>query len=284
MTRIYGVISTKGGTGKTTLCANTGGILADLGQKTLMIDTDPQGSLSRHYPLAEQSSGGLTRLITTANPDGCVSSTLFENLDIIQSDDPKADRGGDILPFLQESTAHVLFLRAAIQQLQSAYDYILIDSRGASGLMLEAVIYAADTLLSPIPPNYIDAREFVTDTVALLQRLGPAPGFPSITGQPLPNLLGIINRQSRTTDAETTVNWLRQQFDAESDGQISISQTFIPDVAAYNKAAGRREPVHRFEETRRGNTRSAHDTFLGLVQELSPRLMGKQPCWAKEAK
>lgn len=239
--------------------------------------------MSRHYPMAQQAEFGLTRLITTASPEGCISKTVYDNLDIVQSDDPKSDRGGDILPFLQESTAHVLFLGAAIRQL-SQYDYVLIDTRGASGLMLEAVIYAADQLLSPIPPNYIDAREFVTDTVSLMDRLRPAPGLPSITGRPLPKLFGIINRQSRTKDAEITVNWLRQQFDAQSDGQISILQTFIPDVAAYNKAAGNREPVHRFEVTRRGPTQSAHDTFLGLVQELSPKLIGQQPSWQPESK
>ena len=42
-----GVISTKGGVGKTTLTANLGGLLADIGFRTLLIDTDVQPSLSK---------------------------------------------------------------------------------------------------------------------------------------------------------------------------------------------------------------------------------------------
>jgi len=58
------VVSTKGGVGKTTLTANLGGLLADLGQKVLLIDADVQPSLSSYYPLTARASYGLSALIT----------------------------------------------------------------------------------------------------------------------------------------------------------------------------------------------------------------------------
>jgi chromosome partitioning related protein ParA len=52
--KIYGVICTKGGVGKTTMAANLGAILADMGQRVLLVDADPQQSLSRVYPIKQQ--------------------------------------------------------------------------------------------------------------------------------------------------------------------------------------------------------------------------------------
>ena len=49
MAKTYGVVSTKGGVGKTTVAANPGGILADMNQRVLIIDADFQQSLSNFY-------------------------------------------------------------------------------------------------------------------------------------------------------------------------------------------------------------------------------------------
>ncbi len=48
---IFGVIGTKGGVGKTTLSANLGALLADMGLRVLLVDADVQVSLSKFYKL-----------------------------------------------------------------------------------------------------------------------------------------------------------------------------------------------------------------------------------------
>jgi chromosome partitioning related protein ParA len=89
MAKIYGVVSTKGGVGKTSVCANLGGILADLGQRVLIIDGDFQQTLSSYYKIRQKAPQGLRTLITKADPSDCISSSEIDNLAIVLSDDPR---------------------------------------------------------------------------------------------------------------------------------------------------------------------------------------------------
>jgi chromosome partitioning related protein ParA len=75
--KIYGIICTKGGVGKTTISANLGAILADMDQRVLLVDADPQQSLSRVYPIDQQANFGLTQVYRSASAAGCISKTAI---------------------------------------------------------------------------------------------------------------------------------------------------------------------------------------------------------------
>jgi chromosome partitioning related protein ParA len=278
LAKVYSLVSTKGGVGKTSISVNLAAMLADLRQRVLLIDTDPAQNLSKYFNIPFPAEAGLTQLITTVEPEGCISHTGFSNLDIIVNDDSKGDKGGPILPFLRESSSHVLYFHLAIQKLAHDYDYIIIDTQGAIGLLQEAVILASDEVISPVVPNYLDSTEFVTGTVNMLRSLLPAPGMKTtIAGRPLPICNALINRMGRTNDAREMADWLRCEFDEIGDGMVRVLNTIVPDIAAYNKAAGRSEPAHRFEPKRRGKTPSAQETMLELAYELQPKLTGRKP-------
>ena len=89
----FTVISTKGGVGKTTLTANLGALLADMGLRVLLIDADVQPSLSKFYPLAlTKPAAGLTEMIVRGEvTDACITATMYPNLDIVVSDDPEGN-------------------------------------------------------------------------------------------------------------------------------------------------------------------------------------------------
>jgi len=60
----FTIASTKGGVGKTTLTANLGALLADMGLRALLVDADVQPSLSKYFPLSpSQPVAGLTDVI-----------------------------------------------------------------------------------------------------------------------------------------------------------------------------------------------------------------------------
>ncbi len=77
------ITSTKGGVGKTTLTAHRGAYLADLGQTVLLVDADPQPTLSSYFPLRERAPWGLTRLMVEAATNGVISATTLDRLDSI---------------------------------------------------------------------------------------------------------------------------------------------------------------------------------------------------------
>lgn len=276
MAKVYGVVSTKGGVGKTSFSAQFGGILADMGQRVLLVDADFQQSLSCYYRLRRQAPHGLRRLITTADPDGCISQTTIDNLDIVISD----DAGQKLLDWLRESINHSFYLGAALKKVGDDYDFIIIDSQGARGIMQESIIMACSELISPIVPEFLDSQEFLRGTVAMLKSLEPADGI----GIPLPTvpvMNGLIFKQDRTNDALAIANVLRKQYHSASDGKVRILATYIPLMSSYKKAAARRLPVHRIEVRRRNDspTPSAYEAYLAVVYELLPHLSDVQPTW-----
>ncbi len=277
--KIYSILCTKGGVGKTTVCTNLSAILADMGQRVLLVDTDPQQSLSRAYPIQEQAPFGLTQLYRHANAEGCISKTVIPNMDIVINDDSGGDKGV-IANFLRESFMHIQYLYIALQGVKDNYDYILIDTQGAKGsVQEESIIYASDVILSPVPPQVLDSREFVIGTVGLINKFKPKPGFPNLLGKPVPPMRILINKWNRTSNAYAISNYLRAEFDRSIDAQITVLNTVIPELQVYAEAVGKNIPVHRYETSRRGATSSALTTMLELVYELEPKLMGISPTW-----
>lgn len=257
------ITSTKGGVGKTTQTANLGGILADLGQRVLLIDADIQPTLSSYFTLKKQAALGLSALITTPDQGEIISQTTLTNLDLIISDDPE----GALQNWILHTPDGRVRLKHILNRFDDDYDFILIDTQGAVGPLQDAAVLAADMLLSPIPPEILSAREFTRGTLGMLERLQPM----TYLGAPVGPLFGLIYRMDRTIDAKRIAQELRREA-APSRGQIRILETVIPATVAYREAATSRIPVHRWERRRTGPSSSAKETMVQLVQELFPHL------------
>lgn len=272
MTKTIGIVSTKGGVGKSSATAALGATLADMGQRVLLVDGDFQQSLSFFYNIIQKADYGTYELITKLDPTNCVSKTDINNLDIILSNDSEKR----LLYKLKESTTNVYFLKAALHKIKKQYDFILIDSEGSKSVVQEAIILASDLLLSPIVPEALDSQEFLRGTVNLLKSLEPPEGL-AIPTPPIPPLYGLIYKQDRTDDSVQIANSIRKLFYEKSDGKISILDTFVPKLSAYTKAAARHVPVHRLETVRKGPSKSALEVYTNLVHELFPHLSDVVP-------
>lgn len=264
----FTVTSTKGGVGKTTLTANLGALLADMGLRVLLIDADVQPSLSKYFPLATKPAAGLTEVIVRGEVTvPCITATMYQNLDIVVSDDPE----GNLPHWLLNRIDRGFRLRFALQSpaVAGAYDCVLIDTQGAVGPLQDAAVLAADILVSPITPEILSAREFKDGTMELLDRLEPG----SALGATLGPMKAVIYRQDRTADARVIASGIRDDF-IKLKGRVSVLDTVVPHAKAYKEAATLRVPVHRHERKRDGVTPSACTVMHQLAWELIPSLQG----------
>lgn len=80
----FGVVATKGGVGKTTVAANLGGLLADIGYRVLLIDADVQPSLSRYFVVSQEAAHGLTKMVI----DGSLTQECISQIELLPESFP----------------------------------------------------------------------------------------------------------------------------------------------------------------------------------------------------
>ena len=152
-TEIIAIANQKGGVGKTTTCANLGIGLAQAGKKVLLVDSDPQGSLSISLGYSQ--------------PDK-LSFTLSDAMARILTDQPIApgegvlhhSEGVDLLPAnielsgmevsLVNAMSRETILRQYLDTVKGQYDHVLIDCQPSLGMLTVNALAAADRVLIPV--------------------------------------------------------------------------------------------------------------------------------------
>ena len=161
MCKVITVSNQKGGTAKTTSCVNLGIGLASAGKKVLLIDTDPQGSLSISlgYPEPDEMENTLATLMMNIVNDEefCLEDVLIHH-----------EEGVDILPSNIELSAievslvnvmsRELILRQLVERVRDAYDFIIIDCMPSLGMMTINALACADAVLIPVLAAYLPVK------------------------------------------------------------------------------------------------------------------------------
>ena len=271
---VFATVSTKGGVGKTTLTANLGALLADLGMRVLMIDADVQPSLTRYFPIARRAPHGLTEIVTQGTiGEDCISTIALParspaqvlnpdgRLDLIAADAPE----GSLQTWLATRIDRAVRIKLALRnpQINERYDVVLIDTQGAVGHLQDAAVLASDILISPVSPDILSAREFTSGTQELLDRLEPS----SALGITVPAMRAVIYRLEHTNDSRTIARVIREKF-VSLRGRVSVLNAAVPHAVAYRKAATAQIPVHWLDPLRAGRIMHA------LLWELIPSLDG----------
>jgi len=237
--------SSKGGTTKTTSIANLGGWLAEHGFKVLMVDADhTQPSLSSYYPLKHKACCGLTELIKSRQiTRDMICHTTYPQLDMIYSNDSQ----NELSAFLRDVSDGLFRIKIAIQVACEKgildYDVILIDTRGATGIISDAAIVASDVILSPVPPDVLSAGEFSRGTISRYQDI--ASGL-SYLNHRLAPVFTYLTRVEKTSDAKNIADAMVSVTRPLTDFYF-LNKVQIPHSTAYKAAASAQMPVHTYD-------------------------------------
>ena len=152
MSRVIAIASEKGGVAKTTSALSLGGALVELGREVLMIDLDPQGSLtlSLGIPPHTVRRSIADVLINSISPVSVSRETAIPGLDLVPSNSTMelAER------FLPVRREYKQILRNILKGID-LYDTIILDCPPSLGAITKNAIVAADLLCIPTIPEYL---------------------------------------------------------------------------------------------------------------------------------
>jgi chromosome partitioning protein len=154
MGRIYTIANQKGGVGKTTTAVNLGAFLASLGQRTLLIDLDPQANATSCLGIDKQKViNSIYEVIIGATP--AIKNILYNqrlNLSLMPSSPALAGAEIELVSVIARETR----LKEALLPIVERYDYILIDCPPSLGLLtLNGVVAAKDGVIIPVQCEFL---------------------------------------------------------------------------------------------------------------------------------
>jgi chromosome partitioning protein len=252
--RVLVVANQKGGVGKTTTAINLGTALAAVGEKVLLIDSDPQGNASTGLGIGRaQRKKTLYEVLMGESPmaDAIVSSEL-PGLDVVPA---HPDLSGVELELGQQARRSFK-LRDAIDPLRAAgaYTYVLIDCPPSLNLLTVNAMAAADAVLVPLQCEFF-ALEGLTQlmrTVELVRgSLNPALEIQGV-------VLTMYDR--RNSLSEQVARDVRSHF-----GQ-TVYTTVIPRNVRVSEAPSFGKPVLVYDLKCAGS-----QAYLKLAREVVTR-------------
>lgn len=251
---VIACVNQKGGTGKTTTCENLGIGLAEEGKKVLLVDTDPQGSLTiaLGYPRPDELPITLTDMM---------QKVMLEEPVITGEGIIHHAEGIDLMPAnislsglevsLVNAMSREYILKQYLDTINKQYDYILLDCMPSLGMLTINALAASDNVVIPVQAAYLPAKglEQLLMTVNKVKRqINPKLKIGGI-------LLTMVD--SRTNYAKDISSLIRETYGKK----INIFDTEIPhsvraaEIAAEGTSIYKHDPKGKVAEAYKNLTK-----------------------------
>ncbi len=165
---IIAIANQKGGVGKTTTAINLSSMLAVEGFRVLLVDLDPQANATSGVgvDVSQVSSFIYDAISGKASAQDCVCPTVFEGLHVLPSSQDLAALEVELVDQVSRET----MLKSVLNQLDSSYDYMVIDCPPSLSLLTLNGLVAANHVLIPLQCEYF-ALEGIGHLVKTMERV-----------------------------------------------------------------------------------------------------------------
>ena len=250
MAKIIAIANQKGGVGKTTTSVNLTAILADMGQRVLAVDLDPQGNTTSGLGMTVEDQSVYEAVMGRIGLKEAVRHTEIPGLDLVGADIRLAGAELELVSVDKREYR----LKTALAAVQKDYDFIFIDCPPSLSLLTLNALTAADRVLVPIQCEYY-ALEGVGQLMNTLQlvrkRLNPAL---AVEGVVLTMLDG------RTNLGIQVVQEVKRFFKG------GVFGTVIPRNVRLSEAPSHALPIHLYDPRSAGA-----QAYRELARELIER-------------
>ncbi len=259
------LLNQKGGVGKTSCAHHLAGTLARDGRRVLLLDNDPQASLTQGFwgPLATDALDPAMTVAAlyageTPFPEQVIRPSGLEGIDLLAGSRVAGDYN---VPRPHEADPErQACLRAFLEEVRDRYDLVLIDCPPNLHLCSWAALVASTHLLVPLQAEDYGA-----------QGLGPVQeSMAQVTAGPNPGLM-LLGFLITMYNARLAIHKLYDQLLREQYG-AAVFETRVPYAADYKEAIARRLPIAAYKP--RGASAKA---IKALADELLARL-ADEPC------
>ena len=197
---VLATVNQKGGVAKTTSCINIGAAMAREGKKVLLVDTDPQASMTISLGNQQPPGEGILH-----HPEG---------IDLLPANIALAGTEVSLVNAMSRET----ILKQVLARNRQDYDCIIIDCMPSLGMLTINALAAADRVIIPVQAHYLSAKglEQLLQTIAKVRRqMNPKLKIDGI-------LMTMVD--GRTNNAKEITTLIRETYGSK----IKVFETAIP--------------------------------------------------------